>query len=418
MCGLLSADVLDEDQVIRIVEHKYKVYGKSFCEPLLEGFWKWSVRYIPKQIAPNALTLAGLLTIVLPAGVLLYCSPYFRDEISPVCILLFALGVFIYQTLDALDGLHARQTNTCSQLGELFDHGCDAISMYFASLGYFSIIGLGRNPTVMFVEFFIFGCVFYFSQWQSYVTGVMCFDGFSVTEAILVCILSCIVSALFGVSIWQTKDPIFGLEINQIQFIIVILGSVVLFSRFGHTISVGGSGKFGTTVANTSVLFPICPLLLVLGSAVLLATRSPSDIYHNHPCLFLLGFGAVMAKVSQNLVIAHMTKSSIALFDSVMLGPFSLLVNLYFECPISERFLLWLFVLWSTLDMLYFCIRVAIQVAKFLNLYIFRVDRPAMTATGMRRPRLTTRSGPSSGTRSSSDSPSASLRTRTRRLAQ
>ncbi|KAA3676259.1 uncharacterized protein DEA37_0013220, partial [Paragonimus westermani] len=290
---------------------------------------------------------------------------------------------------------------------------CDSDS---ASLGYFSTIGLGRNPTVMFVEFFIFSCVFYFSQWQSYVTGVMCFDG--VTEAILACVLSCIISALFGVSIWQTKDPIFGLEINQIQFIIVVLGSLVLFSRFGHTISVGGSGKFGTTVANTSVLFPICPLLLVLGSAVLMATRSPSNIYHNHPCLFLLGFGAVMAKISQNLVIAHMTKSGIALFDSVMLGPFSLLVNLYFECPISEHFLLWLFVFWSTLDMLYFCIRVAIQVANFLNLYIFRVDRPAMTTTGMRRPRFPTRSRPSSSTRSSSDSPSVSLRTRTNRLAQ
>lgn len=39
-----------------------------------------------------------------------------------------ALGLFIYQTLDAIDGKQARRTGTSSPLGELFDHGCDSIS--------------------------------------------------------------------------------------------------------------------------------------------------------------------------------------------------------------------------------------------------------------------------------------------------
>ena len=39
-----------------------------------------------------------------------------------------ALGLFIYQSLDAIDGKQARRTNTSSALGELFDHGCDAVS--------------------------------------------------------------------------------------------------------------------------------------------------------------------------------------------------------------------------------------------------------------------------------------------------
>lgn len=39
-----------------------------------------------------------------------------------------ALGLFIYQSLDAIDGKQARRTNSSTPLGELFDHGCDSLS--------------------------------------------------------------------------------------------------------------------------------------------------------------------------------------------------------------------------------------------------------------------------------------------------
>jgi len=39
-----------------------------------------------------------------------------------------ALGLFLYQTLDATDGKQARRTQSSSPLGELFDHGCDSMT--------------------------------------------------------------------------------------------------------------------------------------------------------------------------------------------------------------------------------------------------------------------------------------------------
>lgn len=42
--------------------------------------------------------------------------------------LLCAIGLFVYQSLDAIDGKQARRTNSSSPLGELFDHGCDSLS--------------------------------------------------------------------------------------------------------------------------------------------------------------------------------------------------------------------------------------------------------------------------------------------------
>jgi phosphatidylglycerophosphate synthase len=41
---------------------------------------------------------------------------------------LTALGLFLYQSLDAIDGKQARRTGSSSPLGELFDHGCDSVS--------------------------------------------------------------------------------------------------------------------------------------------------------------------------------------------------------------------------------------------------------------------------------------------------
>lgn len=46
--------------------------------------------------------------------------------------LVTAFGLFIYQSLDAIDGKQARRTNSSTPLGELFDHGCDSVST-----GYF-----------------------------------------------------------------------------------------------------------------------------------------------------------------------------------------------------------------------------------------------------------------------------------------
>lgn len=42
--------------------------------------------------------------------------------------ILFSLCIFLGQTFDAIDGKHARNTKRGSPLGQLMDHGCDAIT--------------------------------------------------------------------------------------------------------------------------------------------------------------------------------------------------------------------------------------------------------------------------------------------------
>jgi len=58
----------------------------------------------------------------------IYC-PTFSEPIPRWVFLLNGILLFAYQTLDNMDGKQARNTKSSSPLGELFDHGVDALGM-------------------------------------------------------------------------------------------------------------------------------------------------------------------------------------------------------------------------------------------------------------------------------------------------
>lgn len=110
------------------------------------------------------------------------------------------MGLFIYQSLDAIDGKQARRTNSSSPLGELFDHGCDSlstgqliscwcifcprvseplltqpVSAVFVVLGTSIAVQMGTNPDWMFFCCFAGMFMFYCAHWQTYVSGTLRF---------------------------------------------------------------------------------------------------------------------------------------------------------------------------------------------------------------------------------------------------
>uniref|UniRef100_A0A3Q3VKL1 Cholinephosphotransferase 1 n=1 Tax=Mola mola TaxID=94237 RepID=A0A3Q3VKL1_MOLML len=128
MAHFLWPEPLSPAQLKRLEEHKYSASGRSLFEPPCQIFWNWLIQQIPTWIAPNTLTIAGLLVNILSTVVLVYFCPTATEEAPAWAFIMSALGLFIYQSLDAIDGKQARRTNSSSPLGELFDHGCDAVS--------------------------------------------------------------------------------------------------------------------------------------------------------------------------------------------------------------------------------------------------------------------------------------------------
>jgi hypothetical protein len=101
-------------------------------------FWNALVQYYPLWLAPNLITLIGLIVNLVTVLILSHYCYTATEEAPWWAYVQAALGLFIYQTLDATDGKQARRTNSSSPLGELFDHGCDSMTQS-KSVGFSSI---------------------------------------------------------------------------------------------------------------------------------------------------------------------------------------------------------------------------------------------------------------------------------------
>ena len=100
----------------------------------------------------------------------------FPRQVPPWVFVLCAVGVFVYQTLDALDGKQFYRTGRGdSPLEELTDHGADSISTVLLLLQISAAWQLGNNPSWMLFFCLTSMVLFYCFHWQVFVTRVVRF---------------------------------------------------------------------------------------------------------------------------------------------------------------------------------------------------------------------------------------------------
>ncbi|XP_049294119.1 cholinephosphotransferase 1 isoform X3 [Anopheles funestus] len=380
--------LLHAAQLKKLFEHKYSCTNVSLMDPFLQPWWCWLVSKVPLWLAPNLITTVGLLINIATTLILIYFSPTGREEPPRWSSALCGIGLFIYQSLDAIDGKQARRTNSSSPLGELFDHGCDSISTVFVALSACISVQLGYYPRWMFFQCFCAMTLFYCAHWQTYVSGTLRFGRIDVTEAQCTIIGIHMISAVFGPSIWMTK--IFGqFELWSTMAIMTILCGGWSLLEFFSVIRAGGVGKNGSTVAGTSVLSPIIPFLFVVVPAYVISQKSTDQIYENHPALYIMAFGMITAKVTNRLVVAHMTKSEMEYLDWGLIGPLCLFLNQYFNSFLPEYYVLWFCLLWCTIDLIRYCGQVCLEICDYLKIELFRIPyppKPVMTSQGTNPP--------------------------------
>ncbi|XP_019697727.1 cholinephosphotransferase 1 isoform X4 [Harpegnathos saltator] len=411
--------LLSPGQLKRLSEHKYSCTTNSLLDGLLQPWWDWLVSKVPLWLAPNLITMLGLIVNIVTTLILVYYSPDARAEAPRWACFLCALGLFIYQSLDAIDGKQARRTGTSTPLGELFDHGCDSISTVFVALSACIAVQLGYYPTWMFFQCFCAMTLFYCAHWQTYVSGSLRFGKVDVTEAQFTIIIIHLISAIFGPEIWMMEIsfldgflvkyllgvltvvcavanlyPIFsviftggvgkngstvalpytGTEVKVFPLWAAVGIAILLAQSSISVILAGGVGKNGSTVAGTSVLSPIIPFSFVVVLAFIIYRKSAQHVYENHPALYILAFGMVAAKVTNRLVVAHMTKNEMQYLDSSLIGPAMLFLNQYFNFFINEYYVLWLCFIWVTLDLFRYSAQVCLEICDHMKIKLFRIS--------------------------------------------
>lgn len=108
------------------------------------------IKCFPMWMAPNLITLSGFGFVVINLLTLLWYNPSLDQDCPSWVYASWAAGLFLYQTFDAVDGSQARRTHQSGPLGELFDHGVDAVNTSLEVLIFAASQNLGMGwKTVM-----------------------------------------------------------------------------------------------------------------------------------------------------------------------------------------------------------------------------------------------------------------------------
>jgi len=132
-----------------------------------------------------------------------YFAPNFVGEAPRWAYLFNAFAVTAYMHLDCVDGKQARRTGSSTPLGQLFDHGCDALTTYFVVYSTLAAAQVGMSALTLagVVAAFV---VWVMGHWEEYHTGTMFYGTgwYGLTESLYTIALIQLLTGLFGASLW------------------------------------------------------------------------------------------------------------------------------------------------------------------------------------------------------------------------
>ncbi|KYK62918.1 CDP-alcohol phosphatidyltransferase superfamily protein [Toxoplasma gondii TgCatPRC2] len=183
--------------------YEYRGGGSTPIDRLMNPWWDYVAGKLPLWLSPNLLTVFGFGCTLLCMLLVMSWMPHLREAAPRWVYFAMCLLLFVYQTLDAVDGKQARRTNSSTPLGQLFDHGCDSFSTVFA---VFINAATARMGVCMF-SYVLLAILqmqmFIYSWWEIHFHVYRCHTGVTgVTEGQLVTMGVNLLGAIFGPDIF------------------------------------------------------------------------------------------------------------------------------------------------------------------------------------------------------------------------
>jgi ethanolaminephosphotransferase len=195
-----------QDKLPALKAYKYNSVDHSLLSKyVLKPFYTHvAIKCFPLSMAPNLITLSGFMFVVANVLTMLWYNPTLDQDCPPWVYYSWAIGMFLYQTFDAVDGSQARRTKQSGPLGELFDHGVDAVNTSLEVLIFAASQNLGMGwKTVMT----LFGALltFYVQTWDEYHTKTLTLGLVSgpVEGLVMLCAVYAFTGYMGGGSFWQ-----------------------------------------------------------------------------------------------------------------------------------------------------------------------------------------------------------------------
>jgi ethanolaminephosphotransferase len=169
--AFLQRDYLSKRMLKGLSTYKYTSSGLTWLDHVHNPMWNWLVDKLPMWLAPNLITLSGTILIIAAHRLLIAYAPELDGQNAPWWVHLSAgIAIVLYVNLDCMDGKQARRTGTSSPLGQLFDHGCDALVTGLMIINVATSVALQLSPTMVLMMFAPL-VLWIMSQWEEYHTG-------------------------------------------------------------------------------------------------------------------------------------------------------------------------------------------------------------------------------------------------------
>jgi phosphatidylglycerophosphate synthase len=201
-------------------KYSYQNAQESILLPFYRRFvWEPLLDALPRALSPNAITLISTLCC---GGSFLLAATGPDD---PLAMVVAAVLVFAYLTLDNIDGAHARRTARSSRLGEFLDHWLDTFNNGFVVLGACAAAGL--PPLVTLGVLAAATLAFLAVQLELQTTGVFRMGRIGDIEGNTVVCLLYLLLAVTGPGILQSA-PVPGLPVAAIWLGVGVSGQAVM----------------------------------------------------------------------------------------------------------------------------------------------------------------------------------------------
>ncbi|ODV77149.1 Choline/ethanolaminephosphotransferase [Suhomyces tanzawaensis NRRL Y-17324] len=315
--------------------YKYSSEDHSIISKyILKAWWNSFVKIFPLSMAPNVITLLGLVWVLVNLACVFYYDPYLNSGETPRwCYFFYAFGLFMYQTFDGCDGCHARRTGQSGPLGELFDHSIDAINTSLGALVFASVLRMGFGGLLMLSQFATV-CNFYVSTWEEYHTHTLYLSQFSgpVEGVLMICCLY-IITGILGPDIWNIK--LMDLDLSSLGFqglyqistsafyVVAGLGSLYFNIISAMKNVTKYYEKQSKTLAKSKVddaYLGLLPFFSYYGVVILFVWFYP-EVTSNHGFALVLSICFTVAFSVGRIILAHLTLQSFPMIQVPMITP-------------------------------------------------------------------------------------------------
>lgn len=295
-------------------KYKYSGVDRSYlAKHVFQPFWSRFVLIFPLWMPPNMITLTGFLFVVASALLSYIYSPQLTSPSPKWVHFVHGLLLFLYQTFDAVDGKQARRTSSSSPLGELFDHGCDALACAFETMAFGNSIMSGKHT----LWFWVLATIpFYGATWEHFFTNTLILPEINgPTEGLMLIYLAHFFTSIVGPTWWTQKlgdvcHVLAGLPIVSglvvYDFVIVammILGVLPTVGYNVYNVYRVVRSRNGSMLLALAMLFPF---MLLIGGVVIWGLLSPSDILRTQPHLLITGTGFAFGYLVGRMILAHL----------------------------------------------------------------------------------------------------------------